>query len=465
MFQSWRWKLGQIDQALKVGRLDEAARLLADGDLREYLPAQRLAARVAEALTKRARRRAADGNAEDGWRDVDLAANLAAWLPSIAEARQHLADHELEAIEQCLSRDDTAGALARIEAFEKANWSALGGQRLRTMKLVTRRLESARQLCARGRFAEAEQQVAAAHGLCPQLAFLESRRAECRELLEKARELTEPMHRAMATEDWTTALTLADRLLEMAPEHRLARHVRRRAWAQVGASLRDTQAVGAVRPEGGANQCAVYSVDDEGNGGSNGPTGERFLLWIDAVGGYLVCLGDEVVIGQAVPGNAIELPIQGDLSRRHASIRREGEGYVIDPLHATRVNGTPIHRRVLLADGDTVELGQGVVLRFHKPHALSATARLDFVSRHRTQPYADGILLMAESCVMGPNWRNHVVCRDWQDDVVLYQLDGQLHCRTMDALQIDGNLCDGQGVLTTHSHVAGESFSMSLEPL
>jgi hypothetical protein len=465
MFQSWRWKLGQIDQALKVGRLDEAARLLSEGDLQEYLPAQRLAVRVAEDLTKRARRRAAAGNAEDGWRDVALAESLAAWLPSIAEARQHLADHELDAIQESLSRDDTAGAVARIEAFEKASWSALGGGRLSTLKLVTRRLESARQLCHRGRFAEAEQQVAAAHSLYPQCDFLEARRSECHALLEKSRELTEPMHRAMAGADWTTALTLADRLLEMAPEHRLARQVRRKAWAEVGASLRDTQAVGAARPEGAANQYAVYSVDDGGNGGASGPTGERFLLWIDAVGGYLVCLGDEVVIGQAVPGNAVDLPIQGDLSRRHARIRREGEGYVIDPLQQTRVNGAPIHRRVLLADGDTIELGQGVVLQFHKPHALSATARLDFVSRHRTQPYADGVLLMAESCVMGPNWRNHVVCRDWDDDVVLYQLDGQLHCRTMDALQIDGNLCDGQGRLTTHSHVAGESFSMSLEPL
>ena len=44
-------------------------------------------------------------------------------------------------------------------------------------------------------------------------------------------------------------------------------------------------------------------------------------------------------------------------------------------------------------------------------HVLSASARLEMVSRHRTQPHVDGILLMAESCVLGPKWQNHVVCR------------------------------------------------------
>jgi len=40
--------------------------------------------------------------------------------------------------------------------------------------------------------------------------------------------------------------------------------------------------------------------------------GTRFLLWVDAVGGYLVCLADEIWIGQASIGNPVAVPILGE---------------------------------------------------------------------------------------------------------------------------------------------------------
>ncbi len=144
---------------------------------------------------------------------------------------------------------------------------------------------------------------------------------------------------------------------------------------------------------------------------------------------------------------------------------RRGDGYVIEPVQATRVNGQIVHDTTLLTDGDEIEFGDAVRLRFRQPHALSASARLDFLSRHRTLPSADGVLLMAESCVMGPKWQNHVVCTDWQGDVVLYRRDDELYCRAMDSIEIDGQLCDGRGRISPNSHVAGSDFSMSLEQL
>jgi len=195
------------------------------------------------------------------------------------------------------------------------------------------------------------------------------------------------------------------------------------------------------------------------------PAGRRFLLWIDGVGGYLVCLSDEVILGQACPECQVDVPIQADLSRRHAKIARQGDGYVIESWQTTRVNGQTIRGKTLLSDGDEIELAQAVRLRFRQPHALSASARLDFVSHHRTHPKADGVLLMAESCVLGPKWQNHVVCRDWQGDVVLYRRDGELFCRAMDSIEIDGRVCDGRGQIHPNSHVSGSDFSMSLEEL
>ena len=77
-------------------------------------------------------------------------------------------------------------------------------------------------------------------------------------------------------------------------------------------------------------------------------------------------------------------------------------------------------------------------MAFRRPHALSATARLDFLSNHRTQPSADAVLLMAESCILGPGRHCHVVCRDWPREVILFRQDNELYCRAAGGLEIDG---------------------------
>ena len=61
---------------------------------------------------------------------------------------------------------------------------------------------------------------------------------------------------------------------------------------------------------------------------------DRFLIWVDAVGGYWVCLGDEVLMGQPVQSDQVDIPLLGDLSGRHARIRRDGEGYLIEAIKA-----------------------------------------------------------------------------------------------------------------------------------
>jgi len=188
---------------------------------------------------------------------------------------------------------------------------------------------------------------------------------------------------------------------------------------------------------------------------------DRFMLWVDGVGGYLVCLADAVTLGLATPGNAVDIPIMGDLSRQHARVRRE-EGYLIEPLQAVRVNGRLVRVVTNLSDGDEVELGESVRLRFRQPHALSATARLEFLSRHRTEPSAAGILLMAESCVLGPRWQDHVVCREWKHDVVLFRRDEQLFCRALEPLELNGRRCEGQMPVTLGTYVEGSDFSFCL---
>jgi len=189
----------------------------------------------------------------------------------------------------------------------------------------------------------------------------------------------------------------------------------------------------------------------------------RFLLWVDAVGGFLVCTSDQIALGQAVPGTTVDVPVFGDLSRRHAKIWREDGQYVMEPTQQVCLNGKKINKRALLTDGMEILLGSSVELTFRKSHALSATARLDFKSSHRTQPSADAILLMAESCVLGPRMKNHIVCQDWTQDVVLYRYADDLYCRTSGPIEIDDRVHDRRGKLGWNSHVSGSEFAFSLE--
>ena len=42
------------------------------------------------------------------------------------------------------------------------------------------------------------------------------------------------------------------------------------------------------------------------------------ILWIDGVGSFALCDSQEITIGQAFPGNSVDLAIRGDISRNAA---------------------------------------------------------------------------------------------------------------------------------------------------
>jgi hypothetical protein len=192
---------------------------------------------------------------------------------------------------------------------------------------------------------------------------------------------------------------------------------------------------------------------------------QRALLWVDAVGGFLVCLDECVAIGQPSPGEQVGLPILADLSRRHALIRRDAGAYVLEPLQRTYVDGREITSPTLLVDNQLIQLGDNVRIRFHKPHALSATAKLMLESHHKTQPSADAVLLMADSCVMGPNRHCHVRCREWQRDVVIFRQNDQLFCRADEPISVDGVQALGNNEIHPGARVEGEDFSFAWEIL
>ncbi len=195
---------------------------------------------------------------------------------------------------------------------------------------------------------------------------------------------------------------------------------------------------------------------------------DQRMLWVDGVGGYLVSLDEEITFGQpTAPGGESShhgptLAILADLSRRHAKLARTGGRYVLTPYSETTVEGKPIDGPTVLADGVRFELGS-VQFRLSRPHALSASALLTIESGHRTAPAADAVLLMAESCVLGPKPHSHIRCPAWTDEAILFRGSDGLVCRATGGLLVDGKRCDGPIPIIPGQRIEGQDFALCVE--
>jgi hypothetical protein len=189
------------------------------------------------------------------------------------------------------------------------------------------------------------------------------------------------------------------------------------------------------------------------------------MLWIDGVGGYLVCWGERVVLGQPAGSSGPEIGIWGDLSRSHAAITRVGESYTLEPLRTTRVEGRSITETTLLADGQTIQLGDSVRVNFRQPHPWSRSARLELASHHRPQPAADGVLLAAEVLILGAGRHCHVVCPGWRHEVLLVRQGNDWSIRSMGELMQDGRRLANPAEITWNTSLQAGETRLTLEAL
>lgn len=192
----------------------------------------------------------------------------------------------------------------------------------------------------------------------------------------------------------------------------------------------------------------------------------RFLLWIDGVGGYLLCLSNEIIIGgPADSDSTAQLALLANLSRRHATIARSGEGYVLTPHAATSVGNREVHDPTPLTGGYELRFGQNVRLQFRLPTVLSGTAVLDFVSDHRPVYSVDGAIMMEDNCLFGAGPDNHVVCPDASDSFVLFLRDGQLWCKCRTGVVIDGTHNESGGPIVPGHVVTAADVRFRLEEM
>jgi hypothetical protein len=255
------------------------------------------------------------------------------------------------------------------------------------------------------------------------------------------------LHEATNGENWREVLELAEPVLAAAPNHPEARKARARAW----------KAVEPVTVTMAPMQARVETEEVLADGP---PT--RFLLWIDGVGGYLVCLGARLTFGQAMLDAHVDVPLVADVSRLHATLLRDSEGYVLEAIRPIQVNGQTT-TRALLRSGDRVTVGTSCQFLFRLPVPVSGSARVDLVSGHRLPVGVDAVLLMADTLILANGPQAHVTIPDLKQPVVLFRNKDGLGVRHTGNLIINGRKSAERGMLGQQATVVADEIAFGIE--
>jgi hypothetical protein len=487
MLGQWRIVLRQAEESARAGRFEEALALASRPDVADHRQAVLLRSRLALDLVARASRRAQADDAGGALEDLNMAERFGAAPDTLAAARLNLADQVAEDIRIDLDAGEPGRVVERCETLARHK---VGGPALRRLREAADAWQMSIEEARRGEFGRARDALDRADRLAGDSArpALSAARRDLETRQTAAHPKIERLYAALTAGQWGDTLSAAEAVLETVPEHPAARQARSRAWQHIGAI-----SPSATIPQRAARAAVPTLVitDDSPpppphehrtpwanatprrplpafaaplpRSDSPGPRG-RFLLWADAVGGFLVCLDEQVILGRAGPDGHADVPLLGDVSRTHATVVRDGDGYVIRAQEPTFLNGRKVETAAL-RDGDVIRLGSSVELEFHQPSPVSSTARLEIVSRHRLPLAVDGVVLMAETCILGPNRQAHIYAPNLGEPVVIYRQGNGLCCRAPGEFEVDGRTCSARAPLTLQSSVLGEGFSFSLEPL
>jgi tetratricopeptide (TPR) repeat protein len=437
--------LRQAQEALKNGRLEEAHRLLNQAGAQGHKRSWELLQQLASGFAERGERHLRQENVESAWGDLLRAEELALGDATAARLRQALERLGLVQARALLQAGEPGRA---TEALAFLHQRSVQHPDLKALDEAAQKWLLARELAGRGEFTLALAAVdRVARFLSAPNALLVQFRSDLEKHKEKFAGLLIQLHEAAERGRWREVIELSAVILAAAPEHREARKARALAWK-------------AIEPvtvaEHDAQPVAVAVPADE--------PPHRFLLWIDGVGGYLVCLGSRITLGQATPDAFVDVPLFADVSRLHATLTRDAEGYLLESVRAIQVNGQPAER-TLLRPSDRITLGSSCQFQFRQPSPISASARLDLVSGHRLPLAVDGVLLMAETLLLGPSTQMHVTMPDLKQPVVLFRQKDALGVRCSGMFRVDGQKCEGRSLLGARAQVVGEDFAFAIEPM
>lgn len=174
----------------------------------------------------------------------------------------------------------------------------------------------------------------------------------------------------------------------------------------------------------------------------------RWRLWVDGCGGYLLMTGVRWSVGGLSRDSTVDICVQADWPRLAGQISRRGADYFWQGQRAA-------DQKILLTDGTQVPVDGSALMTLGKPSQLSDTAVLSLNGPHRFDQHVDGVVLVRETILVGPDSDCHLRCRDASDRVVLQLKGNQWYAKA-------GLLGDFQR-LEVGSRVVLQSLAMTLE--
>jgi tetratricopeptide (TPR) repeat protein len=437
--------LRQAQEALRKGRLEDAQRLLGQAAVQGHKRLWEMQQQLGRAFAQRGLDHLRREDRISAWNDLLLAEQHYPDESSVEELRRTLTQLGMSEIGALLVAGEPGRAL---EVAGELRDRAVRHPELEPLEEGMRNWVRARELASVGEFSQALCRVENAQRLLPNPPGALQRFHD--DLLERKGSfsgLLIQLHERVEQGRWREVLQLADEVLALAPRHVEARKAKTKAWNMLEPATLVSQ---------------PSSLEEEPAEPIKEDVPSRFWLWIDGVGGYLICLRNRVSFGQASPDNYADVPFYADLSRQHAVLTRDTEGYCLEALKPVQVNGKDVSK-ALLQPGDRVTLGNSCQFQFRQPVPVSTSARLDLVSGHRLRQPVDAVLLMADTLILGPGSQVHVAMPDLKQPLIFYRHKDGLGVRHVGNLLINGQPVRERGLLGPGANVAGDDFALALE--
>ena len=461
----WRSKFRKVHEQADAGKLSEATTLFLHSQLQEFHGGQELAGQLAQKLMARAHANASRQDFVLAWQDLAHADRLYALTtggcPSqLLRQRQELVELAVETAEGHLSAGRPMQALRVVADLKRRH---ILDSRADRIESLSNRIHDAERLAAQGAWSDAQQALEKVLALRPDLNWVQSRRQALAQQTATAGGLTNRLQSAMQESRWSTARQVSSQLLDIAPHLQFAADALRRSMKRQQPPLIAENPPPHEPALHDTSSGKLSETDTKLGKAAGGTTMNRSMLWVDGVGGFLLCVDPQITVGRALPDAGIEIPVLGDLHRRHLRIARVGSDFLATALAEVSVGGQAISNPHLLQKNQRLTLGKTVVIEFRIPHPLSTSARLNIVSRHRTQPWADAIILVSDTVILGPQETSHIVCPEMEGELVLCWGQNGWTCRYAGNIEVDGKVFTTPTSLTETCRISGDGFSMTLE--
>jgi hypothetical protein len=439
--------LKQFAEALHLGRLDEACQWAKQPLVRAHQRAGELLQELTIALLARARKHLLLKDRLAAWHDVQMAEEVGGIYQQTVDLKKEVIESGIRDIRAALDAGQPQRALELISQVRKCDPQAT---QLNGLESVAQAWIVAEELAAKGELTQALTKLETVpwrpfRALAEWQTKLTEQNLVYREQLARLQSAMEARH-------WREVISVADALLVIAPQHQDVRRARTRAWKELEPP---TQSYATPPKE----QTPVPQVQPVA-----GELPRRLLLWIDGVGGFLVCLCPRVSLGQATAEAYVDVPIYADISRLQAYITRDAEGHVLEAIRPTSVNEKAVEK-ALLRDGDRLRFNSQCQLNFKQPVAISSTALLHVTSRHRLPWAVDGILLLGETCLLSGSGDAHIHVPGLKKRVAIVRRKEGLAVQTAGEFEVDGQHCKDRAEVNFSSTVNTEELRFTFEPI